>query len=71
MINPPDAAWLPFLKMFFGILLLILLASLAAVIGLGEVKEATSFGLQSILGGLLVLAGGYAQWAFGPTKDKD
>lgn len=70
MIEPPSAGWLPFLKMLFGILLLFLLATLAAVIGLGKVEEATSFGLQSILGGLLVLAGGYAQWAFGDKGDE-
>ena len=60
----PDTRWLPFLKMGFGFLLLLLLATLAAIIGLGKVEQTTSYGLQDILGGLLVLSGGYAQWAF-------
>jgi hypothetical protein len=66
----PDEKWLPFLKMLFGVLLLVLLATLAAVIGLGKVQQETSFGLQDILGGLLVLSGAYSQWAFGGTASK-
>lgn len=66
----PDPGWIPFLKLLFGILLLILLATLATVIGLGKVQQETSFGLQDILGGLLVLSGAYSQWAFGATPEK-
>jgi len=69
--NPPNPGWLPFLKMIFGILLLVLLAGLATVIGLGKVEQNTSYGLQDILGGLLVLSGGYGQWAFGNSKSDD
>jgi hypothetical protein len=57
------------LKMLFGFLLLVLLTVLAAIIALGSVKQDTSHGLDQILGGLLVLAGGFAHWAFGDTKD--
>lgn len=55
--------------MTFGFLLLLLLAVLAAIIAIGKVQESTSFGLQYILGALSVLAGGFAQWAFGKQKD--
>lgn len=65
----PDARWLPFLKMTFGFLLLILLAVLCGVIALGKVEQGTSFGLQDILGGLLVLSGGFAQWCFATVKE--
>ena len=54
--------------MIFGFLLLVLLAVLAAIIALGEVKSDTSHGLNEILGGLLVLAGGFAHWAFGDRQ---
>lgn len=68
MRPPPDPGWLPFLKMIFGLLLLILLAVLASTIALGKVEQQTSFGLQDILGGLLVLAGGFAHWCFGEAS---
>jgi len=64
MREAPDARWLDFFKLAFGFLLLILLAGLCAVIGLGKVEADTSFGLQDILGGLLVLSGGFAHWCF-------
>ena len=65
----PNPGWLPFLKMTFGFLVLLTLVVLAAVIALGKVEMQTSFGLESILGALGVLAGGFAQWAFSPAKD--
>lgn len=65
MFAPPDPGWLDYGKLVFGFLLLFLLASLCAVIALGKVQQETSFGLQDILGGLLVLAGGFAHWCFG------
>ena len=52
-------------KMIFGFLLLVLLTILATIIALGNVKQDTSHGLDQILGGLLVLSGGFAHWAFG------
>jgi hypothetical protein len=52
------------MKMWFGFILLVLLGVLAAVFGLGTVKAESSHGLDQILGGLLVLAGGFAHWAF-------
>jgi len=70
-MSAPDPGWIPYLKMVFGILLLILLAALALVIGLGKVEQSTSFGLQDILGGLLVLSGAYGQWAFGGGKNDE
>ena len=68
MPSPPDAAWLPFLKTLFGFLLLVCLSGLALVIALGRVEGATSYGLDVILGSLMTLAGGFAQWAFGGDK---
>lgn len=57
-------------RMVFGFALLVLLATLAGVIALGHVEEKSSFGLQSILGALLTLAGGFAQWAFSSSEKK-
>lgn len=71
MGNAPDARWLPFMKVTFGFLLLLLLTILALAIGLGKVQQETSFGLQDILGGLLVLSGAYSQWAFGGPSSKE
>ncbi len=62
---------LALLKMIFGFLLLILLATLAALIALGKVEQSTSHGLDQILGGLLVLSGGFAHWAFGGIKSDE
>ena len=64
----PDSRWLPFLKAIFGFLLLVILGSLAAIIALGKVEQSTSFGLSYVLGALSVMAGGFAQWAFGSSK---
>jgi len=60
-----DNVPMPILKMIFGYMLLVLLAILATIIALGKVSQDTSFGLSEILGGLLVLSGGFAHWAFG------
>ena len=49
--------------------MLIILAILATIIGLGQVKNETSYGLDIILGGLLTLAGGFVGWAFRDTKE--
>jgi len=70
MMPAPDPGWLPFLKMLFGLLLLAMLAILCAVIALGKVEQNSSFGLQDILGGLLVLAGGFAHWCFGERNEQ-
>lgn len=66
----PDLRWLPFLKMVFGMLVLIILAALSMILALGRVEAKTSFGLDIILGGLLTLSGGFASWAFS-DKPKD
>jgi hypothetical protein len=58
------------LKMIFGFLLMVLLSVLAAIIALGKVELATSYGLGQIIGGLLVLSGGFAHWAFGPAAEQ-
>ena len=56
-------------KMIFGFLALVVLATLAAIIALGKVHQDTSYGLDYILGGLTMMTGGFANWAFGSTKE--
>jgi thiol:disulfide interchange protein len=70
-MKSPDPGWLPFVKMIFGFLMLLVLALLAALIALGDVRQDTSHGLTYILGGLTVLSGQFAQWAFGEIVKKD
>jgi len=65
--NPPDPGWIPFLKLGFGFILLILLAALVAIIAVAKVEEHSSYGLPFLLGGLTTLSGGFAGWAFGTT----
>lgn len=67
----PDQGWLPFLKVLFGFLMLLVLAVLAAIMALGRIEATTSYGLNIILGGLLTLAGGFAQWAFAGGKPNE
>lgn len=55
-------------KMAFGFLLLVCIAVLSGIIAIGHVRQETSYGLPEILGGLLVLAGGFANWAFGESR---
>jgi thiol:disulfide interchange protein len=68
MMAAPDAGWMPFVKIAFGFALLLVLAILAALIALGNVRAESSFGLNIILGGLLTLSGGFAGWAFRDEK---
>jgi len=56
-------------KMVFGFLLLFLLCALAAVLAIGHVEEKTSFGLQSVITAIALIAGQFAQWAFGRKGD--
>lgn len=53
------------IKASFGWGVLLLLAWLAWHILHGEITQANSYGLDAIVGGLLAMAGGYTQWAFG------
>ena len=69
--NQMTSISLPRLKMLFGFLLLVLLSILAALIALGKVEQQSSFGLSQILGGLLVLSGAFAHWAFGDSGPSD
>ena len=69
-MNAPDKAWLPFLKMLFGFLVLIALFLLAVIETMRKVKSESSYGLDIILGGLLTLAGSFATWAFHDPKSK-
>ena len=60
----PDPGWLPFLKLIFGFVILLVLAALAILIAIKKVHALDSFGLDIILGGLLTLSGGFVGWAF-------
>ncbi len=51
--------------MIYGFAILASLVILASIIALGKVEQATSHGLEIVLGALAVLSGGFAQWAFG------
>ena len=53
------------LKILYGFMLLVMLASLAVVIALGKVEQSTSYGLLPIITALATLSGAFAQWAFG------
>jgi cadmium resistance protein CadD (predicted permease) len=55
--------------MLFGFLLLLLLALLAGVVAIGNVKPETSHGLLELIGILAVLAGAWSQWAFRYEKE--
>lgn len=71
-LSAPDSGWVPFLKLLIGLMMFLSLVALASVIGLGHVEQNTSFGLQDVLGGLLVAFGAWSQWAFsGRDKDED
>ena len=55
-------------KMTWGFILLLGILSLCARIALGHVEEKTSYGLTEIIGILAVLAGQWANWAFGESR---
>jgi len=51
-------------RIIFGFCLLLAVAILAGIIALGKVEQATSHGLDIVLGCLATLAGGFSNWAF-------
>lgn len=55
-------------KMMWGFILIIGILSLTARIALGHVEQASSYGLTEIIGILAVLAGQWANWAFGESR---
>lgn len=71
----PDHGWLPFLKLIIGFVLVTELGILAVIIALGKVEQATSHGLDTVLGCLITLSGGFSYWAFqnktSPPSDKE
>lgn len=56
-------------KAIFGFALLVVLAALAGIIAIGHVQQATSYGLEFLLGSLSTLSGAFAQWAFGKSGE--
>ena len=66
----PDPGWLPFMPWIFGILITIVVGSLAILIALGRVDKDTSFGLEYILGGLASVLVSFGTWAFGRATMK-
>lgn len=69
-MSNPNPDWIPFLKLIIGLVMFLSLVGLAAIIGLGKVEQASSYGLQDVLGGLLVAFGAWSVWAFS-SKDKE
>ena len=59
------------LKMAYGFTLLLILAVLAALFGLGKVESATSYGLMPIITALATLLGSFGNWAFGHVVPKE
>lgn len=58
------------LRMLYRFVLLVMLAVLAMMIALGKAATVeTSYGLLEIATILSVLAGSFAQWAFGSTRN--
>lgn len=55
-------------KMLWGYILLLGIFAVLSRIALGKVEQATSYGLDSIIGILAVLAGQWANWAFGESR---
>jgi hypothetical protein len=51
-------------RIVFGFCLLIAIAILAGIIAIAKVEQATSHGLDIVLGSLATLAGGFSNWAF-------
>lgn len=60
---------LTILKMLFGFYLLTIFAALIIIIAIGHVTKEGSYGLDLLIGGLLVLSGGFAHWAFGSNTE--
>lgn len=58
-------------RMVFGFGVLAVVCFLAVVIALGTVRMETSYGLNTVLGCLATLAGGFAQWAFSSSSQKN
>lgn len=71
MRTAPDPGWIDFLKLVIGLLMFLSLVALASIIGLGKVEQNSSFGLQDVLGGLLVAFGAWSQWAFSGRSKRD
>lgn len=58
------------LKMWYGYLLLVILGTLIAMVALGHVNKETSYGLDGLITGLLMLIQQWASWAFNRRNDK-
>jgi hypothetical protein len=72
MINipAPDPKWLPFMPWIFGILITLIVGTLAAAIAFGKVDKDTSYGLEYLLGSLSSVLVSFGTWAFGRWLDK-
>jgi hypothetical protein len=58
-------------RWIFGFALLFIIAFLSARVALGHVEQATSYGLDILLGGLINMAGAFGNWAFSGSKPTD
>lgn len=57
-------------RIIFGFGVLLVIACLALIIALGNVRQESSYGLEIVLGSLATLSGSFAQWAFGKMDEK-
>lgn len=58
------------IKLWFGYMLVAVVAVLAGLVAWGKVDEKTSFGLRELILILGMLASMWAQWAFSGTREK-
>ena len=56
------------LKMIWGFVLLLMLCILAGIFAVHKVEAQTSFGLMPVVTSLATLAGAFANWAFGESR---
>jgi len=66
----PDPGWLPFMPWIFGILITLIVGSLALVVAMGRVDKDTSYGLEYLLGALSSVLVSFGTWAFGRMMQK-
>ncbi len=59
-------------RVIFGYYVFTAMVALAAMFGLGTVKKESSYGLDFLMGGITLMAGGWTQWAFSkPDSSRD
>lgn len=65
MINEKKFAW------WFAFCLLFVYAVLIIIIGIGKVEEHTSFGMVTVVNGLLLITEKFGNWLFNGKREKE